>query len=128
MRVVPQSLVWVIGALIPIVIPIPADLGFAIIAVVAAAAVTTYWVGIRRIRQGKIPVKRQIWRRRTPAPPEETGLGVALDEVADDATVVAGPSNPPASAPPSIAIPFRAGPLASVDPSLPERPPRRLVA
>ena len=38
------------------------------------------------------------------------------------------PLVPPASAPPSIAIPFRAAPLASVDPPLPERPPRRLVA
>ena len=38
------------------------------------------------------------------------------------------PLVPPAFAPPSIAIPFHAAPLASVDPSLPERPPRRLVA
>jgi hypothetical protein len=34
----------------------------------------------------------------------------------------------PAFPPPSIAIPFRAGHLASVDPPLLERPPRRLVA
>ncbi len=38
------------------------------------------------------------------------------------------PLVPQACAPPSIAIPFRAGHLASVDPSLLERPPRRLVA
>lgn len=38
------------------------------------------------------------------------------------------PLVPPAFAPPSIAIPFDAGHLASADPSLPERPPRRLVA
>lgn len=88
------QLVWVIGALIPIVIPIPADIGFAIIAVIAASSVVTYWVGLRRIRAGKIPVKRQIWRRRTPAPPEETGLGVALDEGGADATIVAGPPEP----------------------------------
>jgi MFS family permease len=116
------QLVWVIGALIPIVIPIPADLGFAIIAIVASAAVITYWLGIRRIRQGKIPVKRQIWRRRSPAPPEETGLGVALDEVADDATVVAGPSNPPAPAPPTASSllppPPPPPPPAPVDPTV----------
>ena len=35
---------------------------------------------------------------------------------------------PPACAPPSWAIPFRAGYVPSVDPVLPERPPRRLVA
>ena len=38
------------------------------------------------------------------------------------------PLVPPAFAPPSIAIPFDAGHLASADPSLPERPPRHLVA
>ena len=38
------------------------------------------------------------------------------------------PLVPPAFPPPSIAIPFRAGHLASVDPPLLERPPRRLVA
>jgi hypothetical protein len=38
------------------------------------------------------------------------------------------PLVPPAFAPPSIAIPFDAGHLASVDPTLPERPPRHLVA
>ncbi len=38
------------------------------------------------------------------------------------------PLVPPAFPPPSIAIPFHAGPLASVDPPLLERPPRRLVA
>ena len=38
------------------------------------------------------------------------------------------PLVPPAFAPPSIAIPFDAGHLASADPTLPERPPRRLAA
>jgi hypothetical protein len=41
---------------------------------------------------------------------------------------VPAPLVPPAFAPPSIAIPFDAGHLASADPTLPERPPRRLVA
>jgi hypothetical protein len=35
---------------------------------------------------------------------------------------------PPACAPPSVAIPFRAGHVPSVDLSLPERPPRLIVA
>jgi hypothetical protein len=38
------------------------------------------------------------------------------------------PLVPPAFPPPSIAIPFRACHLASVDPPLLERPPRRLAA
>jgi hypothetical protein len=42
--------------------------------------------------------------------------------------LVSTPLVPPAVAPPSVAIPFRAAWVASVDPTLPERPPRRLVA
>jgi hypothetical protein len=42
--------------------------------------------------------------------------------------LVSTPLVPPAFAPPSVAIPFRAAWVASVDPTLPERPPRRLVA
>lgn len=42
--------------------------------------------------------------------------------------LVPAPLVPPAFAPASIAIPFDAGHLASADPTLPERPPRHLVA
>jgi hypothetical protein len=41
---------------------------------------------------------------------------------------VPAPPVPPAFAPPSWAIPFHAGHVPSVDPALPERPPRLLVA
>lgn len=43
------------------------------------------------------------------------------------AAPVPAPFVPPACAPPSVAIPFRAGHVPSVDPALPERPPRHLV-
>ncbi|WP_322404124.1 DUF2946 family protein [Massilia luteola] len=42
--------------------------------------------------------------------------------------LVPAPLVPPAFAPPSVAIPFRAGHVASVDPALPERPPRPSIA
>jgi hypothetical protein len=42
--------------------------------------------------------------------------------------LVPAPLIPPAFAPPSVAIPFRAAYVASVDPTLPERPPRRVAA
>ena len=42
--------------------------------------------------------------------------------------LVSTPLVPPALAPPSTAIPFRAAYVASVDPALPERPPRHFVA
>jgi len=41
---------------------------------------------------------------------------------------VPAPAVPPAFAPPSWAIPFRAGHVPSVDPVLPERPPRLVIA
>lgn len=44
------------------------------------------------------------------------------------AAPVPAPFVPPACAPPSVAIPFRAGHVPSVDPALPDRPPRHLVA
>jgi hypothetical protein len=50
---------------------------------------------------------------------------------ADCCIVVAlmpAPLVPPACAPPSFAIPFRADHVASADPALPERPPRLLAA
>ena len=43
------------------------------------------------------------------------------------AAPVPAPFVPPACAPPSVAIPFRAGHVPSVDPALPERPPRCFV-
>jgi hypothetical protein len=73
------QLVWVTGALLPIIIPIPADLGFAIIGVAAAASVVTYLLGTRRLRQGKVPVKRQGWRRRAQAVPEPSSTDALGD-------------------------------------------------
>jgi hypothetical protein len=42
--------------------------------------------------------------------------------------LVSAPLVPPAFAPPSTAIPFRTAYVASVDPALPERPPRLFTA
>ena len=54
---------WVIGALIPIIIPISMPLGFAMIAVASAVAVTSYLMGQRGIRQGRMPAKGQMMNR-----------------------------------------------------------------
>ncbi len=58
------QLIWVIGALIPIVVPVPAPVGFAMIGVASGVTVAWYLVGMRRIRQGRVPVRRRGWRRR----------------------------------------------------------------
>ena len=46
------QLLWVIGALIPILIPIPAEIGYVLIAAVATFAVVSYLVGVSRVRKG----------------------------------------------------------------------------
>lgn len=67
------QLVWVIGALIPIVIPVPAAAGFAMVAFATGATLAWYLFGLRRIRQGRVPVRRQGWRLRPLFGPGATG-------------------------------------------------------
>ena len=82
------QLVWVIGALLPIVIPIPAEIGFAMVGVVAGFAVASYQIGQQRMRRGRMPVKRQlVRRRRRPAGPPPPASGPA--PVPEDPTTVA---------------------------------------
>ena len=64
------QLVWVIGALLPIIIPIPIVLGFSIIAVVAAVALIWYLIGLRQLRNGRLPTQpRGFFRRSTAEDP-----------------------------------------------------------
>lgn len=58
------QLIWVIGALLPIVFPIPAPLGFGLIAIAASIAVALYLVGLRNVRAGRVPVPRRGILRR----------------------------------------------------------------
>ena len=44
---------WVLGALIPVVIPIPARVGFVLIALAAAAAALLFWFRRSAIREGR---------------------------------------------------------------------------
>ncbi len=64
------QLVWVIGALLPIIIPIPIVIGFSIIAVVAAVALIWYLIGLRQLRNGRLPTQpRGFFRRSTDEDP-----------------------------------------------------------
>ena len=58
------QLIWVIGALLPIVLPLPASLGFGLIAITASIAVALYLVGLRNVRAGRLPVPRKGVLRR----------------------------------------------------------------
>jgi hypothetical protein len=93
---------WVIGALIPIVIPISADLGFALIAVVSTVSVISYRIGLRHISQGRIPVKRRISLRR-----RRSVQGFDVSGVPDVPETAASmpPPPPPAPPPPAAASP-----------------------
>jgi hypothetical protein len=94
---------WVIGALIPIVIPISADLGFALIAVVSTVSVISYRIGLRHISQGRIPVKRRISLRR-----RRSVQGFDVSGVPDVPEAAA--SMPPAPPPPPPPVPPTAPP------------------
>ncbi|MCX6510731.1 MAG: MFS transporter [Actinobacteria bacterium] len=96
------QLIWVIGALIPIIIPIPAALGFGLIAISASVAVAFYLVGLRNVRAGRVPVARKGVLRR---PIEIDDRHPSAQPQDDDATRVvdrgfAGPETPPAWGPP----------------------------
>ena len=121
------QLVWVVGALVPIIIPIPAAVGFGVIAVGSAVAVISYQLGLRRIRRGEVPVRRPLWGRWRRGRATQTGIGLALD----DPTVVDGPvpgADPtvvgaPAEQPPAPGRPDAADPtVVSGRPSRPEPP------
>ncbi len=58
------QLIWVIGALLPIILPIPASLGFGLIAITASIAVALYLVGLRNVRAGRLPTPRKGVLRR----------------------------------------------------------------
>ncbi|HEY8526997.1 MAG TPA: MFS transporter, partial [Acidimicrobiales bacterium] len=53
------QLIWVVGAFIPVVVPIPARIGFLIISGGAAFALFSYLAGIRALRAGKPPTRRR---------------------------------------------------------------------
>jgi MFS family permease len=78
------QLLWVIGALLPVIVPIPAPTGFALIAVATAVAAVVYLLGMRNLRAGRLPTPRRgVLRRR-----------VVVDErhpsAREDTTVVQG--------------------------------------
>jgi hypothetical protein len=50
------QLIWVVGAIIPVIIPIPAQIGYLLIASVAGFAAFTYWVGRRSMARGEDPI------------------------------------------------------------------------
>jgi hypothetical protein len=73
------QLVWVVGGLVPVIIPMSLWVGFLIVAIAAAAALTVYLVGNRLARVNRLPA---WWPRgvagRRPAGPAAVGGTVGL--------------------------------------------------
>ena len=53
------QLMWVIGAFVPVVVSIPIEIGFLVIAAGAAFAVVSYLAGLRALARGEVPVRRR---------------------------------------------------------------------
>lgn len=49
------QLAWVMGALLPVVVPVSLEAGFLLIATAAIFAAVSYHLGLRRVRQGVMP-------------------------------------------------------------------------
>jgi hypothetical protein len=65
------QLTWVVGAFVPVVIPIPLAVGFLVLALAATFALVSYIAGQRALSRGEVPVRRTpteaitgVWRRR----------------------------------------------------------------
>jgi hypothetical protein len=116
------QLVWVCGALLPIIVPIPAQAGFLIVALAAGTAAAWYLIGQRRVRQGRMPVRRtptlrQVVRRRR-GRAGATSPGV---DGASDAPVPPGArrADRPVGVPPAPApVPARPWTVAPDDPTV----------
>lgn len=102
---------WVVGALIPVVVPIPAALGFLLVALVAGFAVISYLIGLRELTQVVAghrvprPKKRGLakltGRGDPPAPPPTEVIPPPLadaGEAAFETTVAERPAQHRASA------------------------------
>ena len=116
------QLAWVLGAFLPVILPISIDLGFMIIAVLMVAGLATYLLGLRRVAGGTYEWEtpsRRIWREaRTrlgrsgpPAEPDRADGGRADGGRADGGPPDGGPADAGSAwpaAPPPVAPPNRA--------------------
>ncbi|MEX1217322.1 MAG: MFS transporter [Acidimicrobiales bacterium] len=95
------QLIWVIGALVPILIPIPASLGFGLIAIGASIAVALYLIGLRNVRAGRVPVARKgVLRRPVVIDDRHPSAHLEIDSTRIVDRGFAGPETPPAWGPP----------------------------
>lgn len=81
---------WVVGAFIPVIIPIPARFGFLMIGVTAGFAAATYWIGRKDAAAGRPPRQgRRIARRPPRSDRDRTEVAPPPDATVVDETVAA---------------------------------------
>lgn len=78
------QLTWVIGAFIPVVIPIPLTIGFLIVSGCATFALVSYLAGVRALARGQLPARRAnpITRRLPTLQGARAGIGARLARAA----------------------------------------------
>jgi hypothetical protein len=108
------QLTWVIGAFIPVVVSIPVQVGFLVVAACGGFALFSYLAGLRALGRGQLPARRPnpVVRRIRAA--IEARRGDARAGEGSDGDAVAAPPRPRAS-------PAGAGPPAP--PPVPPPPP-----
>ncbi len=84
------QLFWVIGALLPIVVPIPAEIGFLIVALVAGFAMVAYFFGRRNLDRSE-SVRERIAERSDRRSGPDAGDTVVDGPSSIDPTTVTGP-------------------------------------
>jgi hypothetical protein len=134
------QLLWVFGALIPVVLPIPARLGYLVLAGTASFAAVSYWLGrdpspktagvkrvVRQAADRARPLARDLKEKtQGQRDTKSTGVGSEADEQADaQRASVTPPQRPGMTELPELAnLP---GPTESVEPTevyvLPPGPP-----
>ncbi len=111
------QLVWVLGALIPVIVPIPARLGFLIVAAASAFAAASYWLGrdpSPNTTKPRAAAKRaatktatRIGNRRSSTAPVDLTGGEPPADLSE-----AGESAPPPAAPAPATSPMNTAPMA----------------
>ena len=118
---------WVVGALIPTVIHVPARLGFVVVAIAAAAATMTYVVGLRS--ESGVSLLRRVRRMARPTRDADAPIRSG-DEPTAVAPFVPGPSDATVVGDTdATAVAPVVAPVGSEDPPTrrwgPRHPPRR---
>jgi hypothetical protein len=108
------QLTWVVGAAIPLIVPIPLVVGYAIVAIVMGIGLASYWYGTRRVAKGtydwESPSRRLVRRglRKVDAQLGRPGFGSPPVSSAESP----GPPGPPGPPDPTQLQPAGA-PLAA---------------